>query len=408
MGAAMKIIPSLSVLVLFFILVIAVPLSGQNADTTAIRLPSILQVNSEPKNAMVFIDGAYSGVTPFQEEIKPGNHRIVMKKELFYDDSVDMYIPEGTTKSKQFDLKANYGIADIRTTPEQGAEVFINDVFVGITPFVSQRMPSGRHSLRVVKRMYKTVTGQIVLWKGMTSTQTIALPVNFGTLHVRSPKSNIYINGELTGKDDYTTILEAGKYLIRAERSFQYSPVEQEANIVVNSSLTFELNPKPRYGSISVIVEPYGANDAEVIVNDEQKGKAPLVLQSLIGSYVIQVNKDKYLNVRQEISVRENENTKVKFELVTVEESRRNSINSWNRSKWISTAIGLLAAGTSVYFNYQANAQYHSYSSATTTERALFFREKTKTSNVYFSVSLAVFGTSAITSMYSWFKETSF
>lgn len=117
----MKIIPSLSVLVLFFILVIAVPLSGQNADTTAIRLPSILQVNSEPKNAMVFIDGAYSGVTPFQEEIKPGNHRIVMKKELFYDDSVDMYIPEGTTKSKQFDLKANYGIADIRTTPEQGA-----------------------------------------------------------------------------------------------------------------------------------------------------------------------------------------------------------------------------------------------------------------------------------------------
>ena len=286
--------------------------------------------------------------------------------------------------------------------------MFINDVFVGITPFVSQRMPSGRHSLRVVKRMYKTVTGQIVLGKGMTSTQTIALPVNFGTLHVRSPKSNIYINGELTGKDDYTTILEAGKYLIRAERSFQYSPVEQEANIVVNSSLTFELNPKPRYGSISVIVEPYGANDAEVIVNDEQKGKAPLVLQSLIGSYVIQVNKDKYLNVRQEISVRENENTKVKFELVTVEESRRNSINSWNRSKWISTAIGLLAAGTSVYFNYQANAQYHSYSSATTTERALFFREKTKTSNVYFSVSLAVFGTSAITSMYSWFKETSF
>ncbi|MEI7907677.1 MAG: PEGA domain-containing protein [Bacteroidota bacterium] len=398
----------LSVCLMVSILFLSFPLYAQKTDTASIVLPSIIQLNSEPPDAQIYIDGAFAGVTPFQEQIVPGNHRIVVKKEMYLADSVDMFIPNGSTKVKQFDLKANYGVAEIQTTPVQGAEVFLNNVFVGITPYVSQRMISGQYSFRIEKKMYKTVSLNLILEKGAINTQVIALPVNFGTLNVRSTKSNILIDGKPAGKDECTIQLDSGKHLVRAERSFQYSPVEQLVDIEVSTTRLLELNPKPRYGSLSVIVEPHNASDADVSVSDELKGKAPLVMQSLIGDYTVHVSKNAYLSELQEITVRENEHTKVKFDLITVEESRRRSINNWKRSKWISAGVGLFAAGTSAYLNYRVNGHYQSYVSAKTTERALYFRERTNTTNRYFSISIGVLGTAAITSLYSWIKEGSF
>jgi hypothetical protein len=51
--------------------------------TVLIRLPSILEVNSQPPEAVVFLDGVKKGTTPAQIlDLVPGTHRIHVQKEL--------------------------------------------------------------------------------------------------------------------------------------------------------------------------------------------------------------------------------------------------------------------------------------------------------------------------------------
>lgn len=153
------------------------------------------------------------------------------------------------------------------------------------------------------------------------------------------------------------------------------------------------------------MVETENATDAAVYVNDTLAGKAPTVFPLIIGTHSITVKKDSYKDETEYFTIIENENSTAKFHMITLDEHRQNTIGKWNNSKWISAGVGIAAIGASIYFNQAAANSYSSYSSATTTESAANFRNKTNRQSTYYSVSMGFVITATVSAVYSWFQE---
>lgn len=370
-------------------------------------LPSILHISSEPTGAKVFINKIFVGTTPFQNELKTGSYSVSIKKEFYAEESKEFIIATGEVKTLVFSLQPKFGMMEIVSEPESGANVYLNDTLVGITPFHSQKLPEGVYTVRITKPLFKEQTAPLTLADGKTERRTFILENNACTVKVNSPLSSILIDGIKLGDNSVTAILEAGNHLIKAERSEQYIPVEQEIVMSANETKLLELEPQPRLGGISVMVETESATDAAVFVNDTLAGKAPAVFPLIIGTHSITVKKDSYKDETEYFTIIENENSTAKFQMITLEEHRLNSISKWNNSKWISAGIGLAAVGASIYFNLAAANSYSSYTSAATTEDAANFRNKTNRQSTYYSVSMGFVITATVSAVYSWFQEQS-
>ena len=368
-------------------------------------LPSILHITSDPSGAKVYINNTFVGLTPFQDQMNIGTYNVIVKKEFFAEDSALMVLTAAEVKSQAFLLKAKFGIIDINSAPESGADVFLNNVHVGITPYNSQQLPEGEYSLRMTKLLFKEHLEKITLADGKTDRRIITLENNSCSITVRSAFSTIFIDGNNVGDGSHTAILEAGKHTIIADRSEQYIPIKREIILNANDVRILELEPQPRLGGVSVIVHPENAFDAEVFVNDTIAGKAPIILPLIVGTHTISVKKRNFRDEIKYFTVSEDEHTTVKFQMITLEEDHRQNINKWNYSKWISAGIGTLAIGASLYFNHKASTSYSAYSTAPTTSEAAKFRNQTNQHKTYFSISAGFASAAAITTVYSWIKE---
>lgn len=388
-----------------FCTVLSFAQNGSQKKVNLPVLPSILHIITEPAGAKVFINNIDVGLTPFQGEIKTGAFSLSVKKDFYAEESKEIVIATGEVKRLAYTLQPKFGIVDIASEPESGASVYINDTLVGITPYCSQKLPEGEYTVRITKPLFKGQLEKLILADGKTIKRIFTLENNSCTVTVNSPLSSILVDGIKVGENSVTAILESGSHLIKAERSEQYIPVEQEITLSANETQLLELEPQPRLGGISVMVETENATDAAVYVNDTLAGKAPTVFPLIIGTHSITVKKDSYKDETEYFTIIENENSTAKFHMITLDEHRQNTIGKWNNSKWISAGVGIAAIGASIYFNQAAANSYSSYSSATTTESAANFRNKTNRQSTYYSVSMGFVITATVSAVYSWFQE---
>ncbi|HAP34768.1 MAG TPA: hypothetical protein DCQ28_02060 [Bacteroidetes bacterium] len=368
-------------------------------------LPSILHITSAPSGAKVYINNSFVGMTPFQEEMKIGSYKVSVKKELYSEDSAEIVVAAAEIKAHAFTLQPKFGIIEVITAPEPGANVYLNNILVGHTPYISQQLPEGEYTVRFTKHLYKTHEENFFLTAGKTDRRVVPLENNSGKVTVHSVFSTIFIDGINVGNDTHTAILDTGKHTIIADRSEQYFPAELEITLAANDIRSFELEPQPRLGGVSVIVETENATDAEVFVNDTLKGKAPTIFSMIIGTHSIAVKKNLFRDERKYFTVSENTNTTVKFQMMTLEEERLQNMSKWNSSKWISAGIDILAIGASIYFNQKASNSYSAYSSARTTADAAKLREQTNQHSRYFSISAGFVVTASAATIFSWIKE---
>jgi hypothetical protein len=397
--------PKLCAAAVFSLLVLHAQDSPE-ATAPPVLLPGILRVMSQPSEANVYINGQCAGQTPFQDEMNPGDYTLTVGKELYESDSDTAAVLSGKVVLKSFVLKPKYGIIDVNTAPESEANIFLNDVFVGMSPYRSLPLPEGQYTLRIQKYLFKDFEKTVTLGGGRTDSSIVVMKNNSGRITIHAPNSEIFLDDNLVGKDLYSQVVIAGIHLLNIKRSYQYIPVEQKFDLAVDQNYSTDINLKPRMGSMSVIVETKNADDADVFIDDSLKGKAPLIIPIIIGPHKVVVNKSYFQSVEKSITVRENENTKVKFRLFTKEEVRAQNIGSWNQWRWISTAVGILAIGATVYFDHEAAKNYSSYSAAGTSSEASHFRTLTNHNNTYFSLSLGITATAAAGALFSWLEET--
>lgn len=146
--------------------------AGRIAEVNAILVPERnpvtgdLAVTSDPAGASVYLDGNYQGITPGTApldlvDLSPGIHTVDLRRAGFEDYSASVKVEAGSTALVEARLKPvpsmQTGSASIVSTPA-GADVYINNVFSGVTPLTFLDVTPGNYTVTIMLEGYSPYT----------------------------------------------------------------------------------------------------------------------------------------------------------------------------------------------------------------------------------------------------------
>ncbi len=250
--------------------------------------------------------------------------------ELYRDYREDITLKDGASIVREFQLESSGGTLNISARDEsgneiEGADVIINGEFAGLTPFLNRAYPAGKYTIAVQKEYYDTSTESVILESKKNISRTVLLKSNMSFLHITAPGGRIFINGRDYGENEIDQVFQPGTYKIKVSADNYYT---EEKNLILTAgrreTITFELTPIE--GSLSVTVIPYEKqSSAKVYIGGEFIGNAPQRVNRIVGDYEIFVKIEGYGALSRTGTVRERENTEVKFDFTAA-----------NREAWIA------------------------------------------------------------------------
>ncbi|MDO9635198.1 MAG: PEGA domain-containing protein [Paludibacter sp.] len=268
-----------------------------------------LIINSEPSEAVVFINDKPVGKTPYQNELPTGNYTYRVSRELYFPEAGVIELINSKERAiLNFKLKPNYGTLQISSLPESNAKVSLDGIYTGkITPCTIENVPAGEHILSLTRDEYATVSNVF----SIKPEQTLALQLNmdamFGEVEVRTfPESDIYINGDKKAFGSWKGRLTPGIYSFEGKKDKHYQALEKRT-IGAQQKADISLNLSPITGSLKIKTEPF---DAVIKLNGDVKGSTPMTIRDLmIGDYKLELAKDGFASIKKPITIKENAET---------------------------------------------------------------------------------------------------
>jgi hypothetical protein len=379
--------------------------SKRASNKDMLPLITVLRVLSEPAGAQILLDGNNIGITPKELPIEAGNHSLMLQKELYYNDSLKFTALEGRRKEICRVLNPHFGSIEILSLPEPGADVFINNVKVGTTPYYNPQFLSNTYQVRLAKPRYYDTTFSINMEDQQFKRCIVPLSENYAELTIKAPWSNIFINDSLVGSEQFAAHVVPGNYKIRTERGWQYTPAEIRLSLATKDQKEFLLEPMPRLGTFAVIAEPYEANNADIYINGDKKGIAPFVQPMLIGDYSILARCAGFVPASGSFVIKEKEKTSYKFHFVSLATARQQAIARWSTWKWIAGGVSVVAIGSAAYFYLTYKKDYRNYAAAKETDAALASRSAAERNQKYFTLTISIGSATTLASLFSWFMQ---
>ena len=282
-----------------------------------------LVMRVSPSSALVYIDDVettlHDGV--ISKFMSYGKHDYRITDPLFKSDAGTFEIGQ-EKKEINIKLQPSYGQFEIITSPESGAEVFIDDETtpLGTTPFTTRPIKKGDHKFRIQKADYETKTfNQIVHDDGSTQPLKISLNPNYAIVKINIPDGcSLYINKEFKGVGSWQGRLSEGLYHIEASKQ-GHTPSSQTVNVKRGQEIDVNIQaPTPIYGSLNINCFPVGS---KVYIDDQFVGESPCVLNNvLIGNHRVSIENDGYSQIDKNIDLEE---SKI---IIIDEQLTRNSI----------------------------------------------------------------------------------
>ncbi|MCK5915124.1 MAG: PEGA domain-containing protein, partial [Deltaproteobacteria bacterium] len=234
--------------IIFFLLV---------AAAAFVLMARSLEVAVEPAPKKLTISG-------FPPALRFGSHYLALKGEYtiqasrqgYHDLSALIKVKTHEANHFTFTLQKLPGSVEIICTPPVEAEVFIDDLLVGHTPFTDLKIPAGEHQLRLIKKGYLTIEQPIRI-EGLGKKQnfTFELQLDQGKITVVSNPAGAMV---FTGKTELGTTplskdLPSGTYTLTLRKK-GFSPAEIKIDVGCGGTYTPEiitLFPAPATVSIT-------------------------------------------------------------------------------------------------------------------------------------------------------------
>jgi len=214
-----------------------------------------MQVSSDPSEAEVMINGITRGKTPCTiDRIPGGSVKLQVKASGYLPHSREIALAAGEKQSVNITLKPLPGKLTIVSIPP-GARIYIDNEFKSETPFTLKDAAPGTYRVRVEKYGHTPVARNIVVEKGITSTEEFRLTKNTGVLSIMTAPSGatILIDGKkrgitASGKTETSAVsnqLEiedviAGEHLIEIVRK-GYGPQKRKVKIIQDQIITLQV-----------------------------------------------------------------------------------------------------------------------------------------------------------------------
>ncbi|MCZ2142518.1 MAG: PEGA domain-containing protein, partial [Ignavibacteriales bacterium] len=146
-----------------------------NINLSLIPTLGLLNINSSPQGADVYINGSYTlSYTATSKYLDAGNYSVTLKKETYKDTTFNVTVVAGQTVERNITLVQN--TINITSTPA-GATIFVNNINKGITPSVVG-LPAGTSTFRLSLSGYWDSTFTVSDQQANQSISVILTPAN--------------------------------------------------------------------------------------------------------------------------------------------------------------------------------------------------------------------------------------
>lgn len=188
------------------------------------------------------------------------------------------------------------------TIPDSQEEFFGNTDESGS---VARRLEFGTYTYKVISDKYHNAEGRFTLNNRLENhIENIELRPNFSDITLKvDADADIYVNGELLGRRQWSGPLKAGNYHVEC-RQTNHKTTSQYLKVEENDHRTILLNtPQPILGTLSVTSKPLGAT---IFVDGKDFGQTPKNIELLVGQHEVVVSKQGFMPEKQFVEVKEN------------------------------------------------------------------------------------------------------
>jgi len=263
-----------------------------------------VNINSEPLNAEVKVDGNLVGKTPLNLKLKPGSYSIEISKSG-YDTRVEKIdVRAGTRNAFNFRLSEFLVNLNINSLSKSGV-VYVDGNMVG-------RLRDGKLNVkvrpgrRVISVRGDEEFGEVTINVPEVKEHSVFVDVSLlsGKLVISSnvDEADVYVDGQNVGKVKeyrFEMDLKPGRHIVELKKE-RYESVKSEVNIPAGSSESISLNLKKAIFTVNLNVEP---KDAKVYANDKFIGSGSFTADIGHGKVLFRVEKEGYEILEREIIV---------------------------------------------------------------------------------------------------------
>lgn len=161
-----------------------------------------LNIDSNPRQAQVFVDGDFVGYTPTTYGTHPGRHDIRITKDGYESFQTSINLRPGDTQRVNATLRPvrHTGSVSFDSNP-RGANVYLDGNYVGSTPTGRMNVDAGNHSVRFSLGGYQDARVSFNLRSGEDRQVNVGLTPAMGTLQVRANVGGAvaYVDGNQVG-----------------------------------------------------------------------------------------------------------------------------------------------------------------------------------------------------------------
>ena len=218
---------SKSNLVLFFfistVFLLIFLICGISTNAQQIKIGGLF-IDSNPRGARVYLDNAYKGETPLDlKNVNPGQYSIRLSLPGYQDWSTTVIaLPILTVKvTANLTPKEERGLGSVSiNSNRQGADVYLDGKYVGLTPLNLQNISTGRHRIDLSLPDYDEWADVIEVAASKTERVFVELlpQLKYGSLSIycEQEDAKVFLNGSYQAdtKEGPTVLedLEVGDY----------------------------------------------------------------------------------------------------------------------------------------------------------------------------------------------------
>jgi len=269
-----------------------VTVSGQEVVKARLTLkPNFapVDIGSVPPGAALSLDAKAVGEAPLKiARMEAGQHEIRASFPDYKDAVIRFKLKPGKKVTLKLKLIPTFGGLVISSSPEDAANVFLDGDELGTTPLTLKRVVLGKHTIRVVKDLFKPFKAAVQVRAGKLSKVHARLIPVYGTLGVTSKPAGavVLVDGKERGRTPVTLKLGSGEHeLLVKGTEGALGSVSRKVLVKQGKKGRLVIKLPVRSGSLMIDSIPFAAG---IELDGKKRGKAPLSLTKVpIGVHVI-------------------------------------------------------------------------------------------------------------------------
>lgn len=262
-----------------------------------------LVVKADHNDALIYIDDVPIATKEASRLFTIGTtHTWKIECDMYHTESGSVTLKDRTVIDKK--LRPAFGYIHVSTNPEQGAKVYVDEKYVGVSPCKTDRLKSGNHIVKVMKDMYKMAEKSVVVTDAQTINASLTMVADFVNVTITTDsQSDIYVDDAYKGKGSWKGRLLEGNHFLEARKANHKSSSKNiTLELGADQTVTID-NPKPINGSLEINSEPMGAY---IYIDGKSYGETPnYIAELLIGDHELRLVKHGCDELKKIITINE-------------------------------------------------------------------------------------------------------